>query len=237
MPAKIVARSGFDWVMIDMEHAPYTVEQMSNLVHAIVGASAGQCLPIIRIPSHDPEWIKWALDSGTAGIIIPMIQTAQEMKEVVQAARYPPVGNRSFGPAYAAYGDIDPTADRMAYFRRALDGEVAILPIIESAQGLQNVEEILKVPGVTGAFLGPQDLRLSLGLSPGQGNEPAFVAALDRVMNAGKAVGKPIGSMGIGMDEVRARTAAGMKFLLCSLDGMAFQAGLSKDLKAARAAL
>ncbi len=237
LAVKMVARAGFDWVMIDMEHAPYTAEQASNMVHAVVGASAGRCLPLIRVPSHGVEWIKWAMDSGAAGIIVPMVETAAQMQEIITAARYPPRGARSFGPAYAAYGDIDPDATRMTYFAAASRAEIAILPMIESAAGVEQVHEILSVDGVSGVFVGPQDLRLSLGLSPGDGQEPNFVDALTKITTVAKSLNKPIGSMGMESEQVRDRAESGMQFLLCSIDAFALRSGLADDLRTARAGL
>jgi 2-keto-3-deoxy-L-rhamnonate aldolase RhmA len=224
--------------MIDMEHSPYTAEQASLMVHAVTGASAGSCLPFIRIPCHTVEWIKWALDSGAAGIVIPMVNTAEEMEEIAANASYPPRGNRSFGPALAPFGDIDVTSTMTSYLQKARDGEIALIPIIETAQGVQNVEAILSVDGVSGAFVGPQDLRLSLGLPAGRdGPEPEWNDALERILKAGKTVAKPIGSMGVGEELVRKRVACGMRFFLCTLDNQALIAGLSKDLAAARKGL
>ena len=130
-------------------------------------ASAGRCLPIIRVPSHDVSYIKWALDSGAAGIIIPMVNTAAEMKAIVDRAVYPPVGSRSFGPFNAPFASLDPRDGFAEYYQRAREGGVAVLPIIESSEGVRNCEEILATEGVTGCFIGPYDLRLSLGVPGG----------------------------------------------------------------------
>jgi 4-hydroxy-2-oxoheptanedioate aldolase len=229
---QIVARSGCTWCMIDMEHSPLAAEQTTRLVHSIIAASAGQCVPIVRIPSHGVEWVKWALDSGAAGIIIPMVNTKKEAEDIINRAVYPPGGARSYGPFNAPYADLDPKATAATYFAKAKD--IAIIPILESKQGLENAEEILSVKGITGAFVGPNDLRLSLGLSAGRdGPEPLFVDALKKIMEVGKRLGKPIGSMGVGQEVARKRTEIGMDFLLCTLDASALATGLADDINAA----
>jgi 2-keto-3-deoxy-L-rhamnonate aldolase RhmA len=229
--AKIIARAGYQWVLIEMEHSPNSPEMVTNMVHAVVAASGGTCFPIIRIPSHGVEWIKWALDSGAAGIIIPMVNTAAEMKEIAKRALYPPIGERSFGPANAAYASIDAKFTPAAYLQQAQAGGIAIIPMIESKEGLGNVEEILAVQGVNAAFIGPQDLRLSLQLPSGRdGNEPEFQAALQKIMLAGKKLKIPVGSIGVGADVAKFRSELGMKFLLCGLDRQGFTNGIAQML-------
>lgn len=211
--AQITARVGFDWVLIDMEHAPVSPREASIMVQAVVTASGGRCVPIIRTPSHGVEWIKWALDSGAAGIVIPMVTKAQECEDIIQRAIYPPQGQRSFGPFLAPYADIDPLSDIAKYVQeRAKD--VSIIPMIESVEGVQNAEEILSVPGVTGCFVGPFDLRQSLGLPGGDGEEPAYISALEKILEAGKKNKVVVGTVGATESSARRKTEMGFKFLL-----------------------
>ena len=81
--AKLAARAGFQWIIIDMEHWPFTPEQATQLVHAVIAAFQGACSPLIRVPSHGTEWIKWTLDSGTAGTIVPVVHNAAEMEDII----------------------------------------------------------------------------------------------------------------------------------------------------------
>lgn len=233
--AKIMGRQGFDWVMIDMEHAPFTMHEATELVHVIVASSQGKCLPVIRIPSDGSEWIKWALDSGATGIIIPMVHNAQQARAIVEKALYPPHGSRSFGPYSAPWGDAKDTgATFTSYYEKARREEIAILPIIESREGVHNADEIMKVRGITGVFIGPYDLRLSMGLPGGSsGDEPEFTSALDKICRIGRTLGKPVGSMSSGAALVQKRAAQGMQFLLCSFDRNAFIQGAQSDLRAA----
>jgi 2-keto-3-deoxy-L-rhamnonate aldolase RhmA len=227
--AQITARVGFDWVLIDMEHAPVSAREASMMVQAVVSASGGRCVPIIRTPSHGVEWIKWALDSGAAGIIIPMVTSAKECEDIVQRAIYPPRGQRSFGPFLAPYADVDPTSDVTKYLRERVK-DVAIIPMIESAEGVQNAEEILSVPGVTGCFVGPYDLRQSMGLSGGDGEEPAYVRALEKVLQAGKKNDVVIGTVGATEASAKRKIEMGFKFLLTGQEPSFLAAGASAVL-------
>ncbi|KAE8331446.1 Pyruvate/Phosphoenolpyruvate kinase-like domain-containing protein [Aspergillus sergii] len=233
--AKLAARVGFDWVLIDAEHSPYSPAKVTELVHAIHGAADGSsCLPLIRVPSHGTEYIKWALDSGAAGIIVPMVQTAGEMEAIVQRALYPPRGQRSFGPYHAQFADSN-TRSFLDYYDKAQRRDIAILPILESREAVQNAESILRVDGVTGAFIGPYDLRLSLGLPGGSdGEEPEFVNAVSAVCRLGRQLGKPIGSMGSNEALARKRAQEGIDFLLVSFDYSTIVQGYQRDLDSAR---
>jgi 4-hydroxy-2-oxoheptanedioate aldolase len=229
IPSPMVSRVAagiFDWVMIDMEHSPLSASEMTQMVHAIANTSNGSCIPIVRIPAHTVEWVKWALDSGAGGIVIPMVNNAAEVEKIIEHAIYPPRGKRSYGPANAPFGMQLPAGDMAAYYKKAQAREIAILPMIESAEGLRNAEEIIKVDGVSGIFVGPYDLRLSMNLPGGSdGPEPSFDQALRKICDIGKRLGKPIGSMGVGELVARKRTAIGMDFLLVTLDFGALASG------------
>ncbi|KAL3474453.1 Pyruvate/Phosphoenolpyruvate kinase-like domain-containing protein [Aspergillus californicus] len=232
--AKITARAGFQWVMIDAEHSPFSMAQVTELVHAVSSASGGKCLPLVRIPSHGTEYIKWALDSGAAGIIVPMVQTPEEMEDIIQRSCYPPRGTRSFGPYQAPFADPS-TRSFAHYYRKAQDQRIAILPILESRQAVRNAEAIMSVNGVTGAFIGPYDLRLSQGLPGGSdGDEAEFVDAVTQICRIGKRLGKPVGSMGSSEALARKTTHQGMDFLLVSFDYNALIVGYRAHLDAAK---
>ena len=91
-PAQILGSSGYDFVIIDMEHTPVSALEATHIVHAVGAASKGTCAPLVRVPSHGVEWIKWGLDSGAAGIVVPMVTSKEEAEAVVQKACYPPLG-------------------------------------------------------------------------------------------------------------------------------------------------
>lgn len=233
--AQIVGSAGHDFVFIDMEHSPLTPEMTTQIVHAIVASSRGSTLPVIRVPSHGVEWIKWALDSGAAGIIVPMVNNKAEVDKIVNQAIYPPQGSRSFGPARAPWGLPDgPQGGVAEYFRRAARGDIAILPTIESEEGLANVEDIISSSGVSGIFVGPMDLRLSLGLSGVDGSEPEYLGAIEKVCGLGRKYGKMVGSLAMSPEAVRKRTQDGMRFLVVSSDASTLAAGLATNLERSR---
>ena len=231
---KIAARAGFHWLMIDMEHSPLSPEQATELAHATMAASQGHCKPIIRVPSHSVEYIKWALDSGASGVIIPMVDTAEQVEAIINKALYPPRGSRSYGPFNAPFGQLDPSANLASYVEMAQNREIAILPMIESKEGIENTEAIMQVDGVTGVMIGPYDMRFSLGLPGGDGDEPEFVDALDKICAIAKKLDKVVGSMGASEEVARKRTAQGFGFLLASIDFTALSDGYRMHIETAR---
>lgn len=209
-------------------------DTMTDLVHAIVSSSGGKVLPLVRVPSQGVEWIKWALDSGAAGIIVPMVNNSDEVEEIVARALFPPKGKRSFGPSRAPWGLADGAHGGVGtYFQRALQEEVAILPMIESVEGLNNVESILNTDGVSGVFIGPMDLRLALGLSGGDGDEPKYAAALSDIVDVAKKHEKLVGSIGLGTDMAQKFAEHGMDFLVVSVDIAVLSAGISSGIREA----
>src|ERR1700753_887291 len=128
--AHLMGRAGFDWFLIDMEHSPFSAREMTAVVHAIAVGSQGKCASLVRIPSNGVEWTKWALDSGAAGIIVPMVQSKEEAQRIVQYSRYPPLGQRSFGPFNAPWTDLSPDSDVSKYFSSTSKG-LAVVAMIE----------------------------------------------------------------------------------------------------------
>lgn len=234
--AQLAGQAPGEFVMIDMEHAPMTIDVVTQMVSVYVTSSQGTKYPLVRIPSHGVEWVKWALDSGAAGIIVPMVNNAKEMKDIIDRAIYPPGGRRSFGPILAPFADPNgPSSGMGGYFGRAKAGEVALLPMIESKEGVENAEEILSLEHVSGTFIGPADLRLSLGMSPAvDGTEPEFLEAMAKVVTVAKKHGKVVGTMGMGEEVAKKRAAEGMDFLLSTFDNGAMVAGFKRELDAAR---
>lgn len=178
--AEIMAHSGFDWTLVDMQHGVMGYETAVEMIRAIDLAGI---TPVVRVPWNEPGIVGRMLDAGAMSIIAPMIQSAQECRALVQACRYPPHGGRSLGPirvgAHQGPGYV-PTAN----------DKVSVIPMIETVAALEAVEEIAAVPGVDALFVGPFDLSFALGLMPGDNDgEPAFDDALKRVNDAAKANG------------------------------------------------
>ncbi|KAG9665031.1 hypothetical protein KCU98_g1328, partial [Aureobasidium melanogenum] len=211
--AQLIARAGYDWVLVDMEHNPLSASQATSMTHAVIAASAGRCQPLVRVPSHAVEWTKWALDSGAYGLVVPMVNSAEEARRIVQNAAYPPLGQRSFGPARAPYAHVDPATTVLKY-RDEISKDVQVIAMIESIEGLRNAEEIIAVEGITAVFVGPVDLRMSMGLKGGDGTEDEYLEALKKLVRISKAHNKPIGIFADGPDSCRSRAREGFDFLL-----------------------
>lgn len=238
--AQVMARSGFDWLMIDTEHSPLSAHQANDMVHAIITASQGSCVPIIRVPSHGVEWIKWALDSGVSGVIIPMVNTKEEMDLIIKRACYPPLGQRSSGPFRTPFADLVEKTTNFVKYRRETVNDVAIMPMIESVEGIENAEEIMSTKGVNGVFIGPVDLRSSMGLPGADGREEEYVTAINKILSIGKRLEIPIGILGVETELTR-QIKLGFDFFLLGGDAafmvLGAQMVLSKAHESAEAAI
>lgn len=185
------------------------------------GASA-----LVRVPSHDPALIGRALDLGAAGVIVPLVNTPAEAAAVVAACRYPPAGRRSYGPVRASllYGSD--------YAARANDA-VSVFVMIETEQGLANLEAICDTPGLTGVFIGPIDLSYALGLPPQPDNpHPAHVAAVTRILEACRRRGLVAGSFSDDPSFGRALVEKGAQLVVVATDARCLTEAASARLRA-----
>src|SRR2546421_3186480 len=135
--ARIMARLGFDWLVVDMEHCAQNPVLMADMVATI--ADAGTCAPIVRVPTNSVEWFKWALDAGAWGVVVPMVNTREEAERAVSWTKYPPVGTRSIGGIFASYGFG--TVNRGEY-AAAANNEILTIIQIESPTAIANLDEI-----------------------------------------------------------------------------------------------
>lgn len=173
--AEILASAGYDWVVVETEHTAIDVSEVLRLLIAIEGRGA---VPLVRLAWNDPVQCKAVLDSGAAGVIVPMVNTKAEAEMAVRAAKYPPDGFRGVGLARAqGYGETF-----ASYVERANADTLVVLQI-EHIDAVRNIDEILSVPGIDATFIGPYDLSMSMGL-PGQLTHPDVVHARERVLAA-----------------------------------------------------
>lgn len=204
---RVMARLGFDWLTLDIEHSPIDWSQAAANFGAI--ADAG-CVPLARVPKGNHDYIKRALDAGAWGIVVPMVDTLEQARIAVSAAKYPPVGNRSLGGGLHAL-NFDATAGE--YFDRAND-EILVVLQTESPTGVANAEPIYALPGVDAIFVGPVDLRANMRRPDGsQAPDAEFEAMLQRVVDAGRKVGTPTGMHVMDVEAARRRVAQGMQFI------------------------
>lgn len=209
--ARVLASQGcLDWLVVDLEHTPVDQTSAHTMFAGIADISRGRCTPLARLMSGSKEQIKSALDSGAQGIIVPMINTAQQAQEIVRFSHYPPVGERGAGglTPHLSYG-----VNRSEYIRHAND-EILISVQIESAEAVRNIDEIASVPGLDMIFIGPYDLHISLGL-PGAfwSQAPAFREAVNKVSSVCQEHSLPLGILCADAEQAKLRFADGFTFL------------------------
>lgn len=212
LATRTLARSGFDWLTVDMEHQAIDHGLAATLMAAI--ADAG-CVPLVRVPLGSHAAIKQALDAGAWGIVVPMVNTVEQARCAIRAAKYPPEGNRSLGGGMHSL-NFAATVDE--YYHRAND-EILVVLQTESPQGIGNAEAIYSLPGVDAIFVGPVDLRANLrGPDGSEPSDEQLEAAIAEVITAGRRTGTPTGMHTMDADAALARAAQGMQLLAIGSD-------------------
>jgi 2-dehydro-3-deoxyglucarate aldolase len=206
--AEVLAGLGFDWLFVDAEHGPLETRELLEILRAVGDKTA--C--IVRVPQAAELPIKKALDLGAHGIIVPQVNTAEQAAAVVRWSRYAPEGERGVGLARAhGYGQ------KFREYLGAANREIAVVVQAEHARAVENIDAIVRVPGIDAVLIGPYDLSASLG-KMGQVDDPAVVAAIDRVTAACRGVGMPLGIFGATAAAVRPYVARGYSLLVASVD-------------------
>ncbi len=208
---EIFARMGVDFVGIDIEHSTISQEQAQRII-AAAQAGGTRCLP--RVASHNVEQIRRVLDSGADGVIVPNVGSLAEVKRLVEWAKYPPEGKRSYGVARAQGYGFD-----FGEYVTEWNHRSPLIVQIESAAGVEHVEEIVGHPEVDGAMVGPYDISGSLGI-PGQLEHPKVRAACQQVIEACRRLGKACGTQLVEPNSGRVADAlgAGYTFIVLSSD-------------------
>lgn len=207
---EVCATAGFEWLLIDGEHAPNDVR--STLAQLQAAAAYGSH-PVVRVVQGDAALMKQMLDIGVQTLLVPMVDTAQQARALVAATRYPPEGIRGVGAAVAR-------ASRWALRANYLDianDEVCLLVQAESTLALKNLEELCAVEGVDGVFIGPADLAASMG-HRGHADHPAVQAAIDDAMRCIVASGKAAGTLTSDPALARKYLALGARFVAVGID-------------------
>ena len=228
--ARVMAQLGFDWLVVDMEHSAQSATLMADM--AATFADGGTCAPLVRVPNNSVEWFKWALDAGAWGVVVPMVNSREEVHRALDYSKYPPLGNRSIGGTFGPYGFG--TTDWPNYAKVAND-EIMIIVQIESAQALQNLDEILSVSGIDVAFIGPNDLHAQLGLVPSSdGAEPEFLEALERVKVAARQHHIAPGIFSSNGDAATKRISQGFQMISVTTDVSSMITSATRNLRVAR---
>jgi 2-keto-3-deoxy-L-rhamnonate aldolase RhmA len=206
--AEVLASLGFDWLFIDAEHGPLEARELGEILQAVGDRAA--C--IVRVPEAAELPIKRALDLGAHGIIVPQVNTAEQAANVVRWARYAPEGARGVGLARAhGYGL------RFREYLSSANREIAVVVQAEHARAVENIEAIVRVPGIDAVLLGPYDLAASLGRM-GEIDHPDVVAAIDRVTEVCTAAGMPLGYFGVTAAAVQPYVARGYSLIVAGVD-------------------
>ena len=183
--AEIAGTCGFDWLLIDGEHAPNDIRSLSDQLAAVI---VSRSVPIIRLPDDDPAKIKQALDIGAQNLIIPMVETAAQADRIYRATRYAPEGMRGVGSSLARASKFSAIPDYLS----TANAEICLILQIESRAGLAALDDILAVKGIDCVFIGPSDLAADMG-HLGQPDHPdvksAVLDALRRIRQAGVSAG------------------------------------------------
>jgi len=207
--AEVMAHQGFDSLTIDMQHGVVDYQVAVTMLQAIATTPV---MPLARVPWNDPAQVMKMLDAGVYGVICPMINTRAEAEALVQACKYPPRGYRSWGPVRASiYAGMD--------YGDHANADIVVMPMIETALAVKNVDEILSVPGIDAVYVGPSDLSLTLGCKPRlDQTDPPVVEAQQRIVEACKRHGVIAGIHNATAAYAVKMIAAGYQFVTLASD-------------------
>lgn len=209
---RVLARMGFDWLTLDLEHSAIDWSQAATIFAAV--ADAG-CVPLARVPEGSHFYLKRVLDAGAWGIVVPMVDTVEQAKAAIAAAKYPPEGNRSIGGGMAAMNFDRSASD---YFACAND-EILVVLQTESPRGVENAEAIYSLPGCDAIFVGPNDLRYQMRAADGTFPSPEeHEEMIQRVIEIGRRTGTPTGIHAMDAGSALKRAQQGMQFLAIGSD-------------------
>lgn len=228
----MAAAAGFDSIYVDLEHSPLSLETTAMLCTGTPGLGL---TPIVRVPSHAPDAISRVLDSGAQGVLVPHVNTADQARAVVSAARFPPVGKRSVMGSTPALGY---RSMPLAQVIETLNRETLIIAMIETPQAVECAADIAAVDGIDMLLIGSNDLCTEMGI-PGQLRDPRLIAAYERVAAACREHGKVLGVGGIRGDaELQTRLIGlGARFLIAGSDTSYLDAAMRKDVQTLRTLL
>lgn len=202
-----LSRIGFDWLWLDMEHAPLSLENIQSMLTAKDPICGG----LVRIPKNDDKWIKRVLDIGAEGIIVPHVSSVDEVRKAISSAKYPPAGSRSFGAGRAHLYGIDPT-----YQQRANDSIVVVVQI-EDKDAVKNIDAILSVEGLDAIIIGPYDLSGSFS-KLGEVGDSEVQDAIQKVVRACKKHSVPAGIFALHTEQANRYIDQGFTLVAVGVD-------------------
>lgn len=209
--AEIMAKLGFNWLAIDLEHSPISIERTQELIQVI---ELSGCIPLVRLSSNDPVQIKRVMDAGAHGIIVPAVRIVGDVRQAVEATRYPPEGSRGVGLSRAqGYGAS------FSEYRNWINKNVIIIALIENQEAVENISDILEVKELTGIIIGPYDLSGSYAVA-GELKDPKVIKAEKKILEAAKKKNVAVGIHIVFPDvkELKARIKQGYRILAFGVD-------------------
>jgi len=216
--AEIMGFAGFDFVIIDEEHGPISIENAQNMIRA---AESVNITPVIRVGNNDEALILRALDIGAQGIEIPQINSRYDAERAVKAVKYSPQGERGVC-RYVRAANYS-SMNKFKYFEYA-NGETMIIAHIEGIKGIKNLDEILSVPGIDVIFIGPYDLSQSLGI-PGEVNHPLVTKKMQEVVSGCKENKIAVGTFADDIETAKSWVSLGVQYMSFSVDvGILYEA-------------
>jgi len=224
--AEIMARAGFDWLVLDMEHSAMDISDAEAMIRTIDLCGVN---PLVRVTENDSGHIKRAMDSGAYGVIVPMVNSPEEARQAVAAMNYAPKGTRGMGLARAQGYSLD-----IKEYQEFLAHESALIVQIEHIDAVKRLDDILAVPGVHGFFVGPYDLSASMNI-PGEFDHPDFKSAMNTI---GKLTHKYLAGFHVvppNTKMVDQRIGEGFRFVAYSTDFLLLGENCRKDVKTLRA--
>lgn len=222
--AEIMAKAGFDWLVVDLEHSVIDLDMAGHMIRVIDLCGVP---PLVRLTSNDPNQIKRVMDAGAHGIIVPMVNSAREAERAVAAVHYPPNGSRGVGLGRAqGYG-----AGFREYMAWQEDGPIVLVQI-EHRTAVENLESIFAVPGVDGFIIGPYDLSCSMGI-PGQFETQQFAEVLAHVSRTAQRLNMPAGLHVVEPDEAQLARALndGYRIIAYGVDIRILDVGAREGLR------
>jgi len=219
----LVGQVGFDFVFIDMEHGPYSLETVADLIR---GARSTGCAPIIRVPGIERYFISRVLDAGADGIMVPMLSTREQAERAVRYAKYAPMGKRGVG---LRTGQTDYTGMKGSDLTEQANEKILVIAQIENREGIANIDEIMSVGGIDLAVMGPNDLSYNLGYQ-GQTDHPKVVEEIQKVVEACRRCGKHSGTHMGSLEQLLYWKAHGMTFIAYNTDTGLLYKGASDGL-------
>jgi 2-keto-3-deoxy-L-rhamnonate aldolase RhmA len=212
--AEILANAGFDWLVIDLEHTTISIEQAGELIRVVELSNTSS---LVRLTNIDQDQIKRVMDAGASGIVVPMVNSADDAKKAVAATRYPPAGTRGVGLARAQQYGVS-FKDYFSWQKDKIDGPVVIVQI-EHIDAVENLKEILTVDGVDAFMIGPYDLSCSMGI-PGEFEHPDYKKTIGRIIQIGNTVGVSSGLHVVepNIEQLNSAIEIGHKFIAYSVD-------------------